>query len=81
MKEKRKNMKPEDFVIVWQTSESVDEVAARLGLRKTSCQQKATQMRRKGVPLKKMYKSRRFSSEKWAALASLARHIEKRGAA
>lgn len=38
---------------IWQASETLDEVAQKLGNTKTNCSSRAAQLRRKGVLLKK----------------------------
>lgn len=43
----------ENFVRVWQTSESVNEVANKLSISKLGASVKASHMRKAGVPLKK----------------------------
>jgi biotin operon repressor len=43
----------ESFVRVWQTSESVNEVANKLNISKLGASVKASHMRKAGVPLKK----------------------------
>lgn len=44
---------PADFVKVWQTAESVNEVADRMGMSKLGASVKASHLRKAGVPLKK----------------------------
>jgi hypothetical protein len=44
---------PEDFVKVWQTAESVNEVADKMSMSKLGASVKASHLRKAGVPLKK----------------------------
>ena len=45
---------PDEFVVAWTTSATVDEVAARLKLPKPIVSARASAYRRRGVQLKKM---------------------------
>jgi hypothetical protein len=49
---------PEKFVEVWQTSNSADEVAKKLGLKLASVKAKAAVYRRKDIKLKKFPSTR-----------------------
>ena len=51
---KKKSIKAERFVTVWQTSSSVDEVCERTGMNKKSASVRACLYRKKGVNLKHM---------------------------
>lgn len=61
---------PQEFVLAWQESETIDDVAERLGMNKMSVRQRAYSYRRKGVPLKSM----RTGANKvdWESLVALA---------
>lgn len=61
---------PEDFVIAWQSSTTIDEVAVKLDMSRMSVRQRAYSYRRKGVPLKSMRSSVRRVD--WEALRDLA---------
>lgn len=53
--EVKKPISAEQFIRVWQTSKTVGEVAKRLGYKhNTTPTSRATDMRRKGVPLQRM---------------------------
>ena len=52
------NVAAQEFVRVWQTSESLDEVAERLRMPKAIAAARAAGYREKGVPLKKMRRRR-----------------------
>lgn len=45
---------PEDFVVAWMTSTSLEEVAQTTGLGKNACKQRAKRLRELGVKLKFM---------------------------
>lgn len=55
---KQRDVTPEEFVTVWQTSVSVDEVCRRTGLNKNAAAARACKYRKAGVPLKDMKKAR-----------------------
>jgi hypothetical protein len=59
------------FIQTWQTSESVAEVADKLGLHYVSAFQRAARMRERGVPLKEMSGRR----EDYESLADFAREF------
>jgi len=61
---------PEEFVLAWQESDTIDAVAERVGMNKMSVRQRAYSYRRKGVPLKSM----RTGANKvdWESLKALA---------
>jgi len=61
---------PQEFVLAWQESDTIDDVAERLGMNKMSVRQRAYSYRRKGVPLKSM----RTGANKvdWESLKALA---------
>jgi len=68
---------PEEFVRVWQTCRTVDEVAKKLNLTKRACYQRAVAYRKKGVALKKYPVGRHGAHHDidYASLASLARSL------
>jgi len=53
---KHKKIPPETFVIVWQTSKSIDEFVERTGLNQPAAVTRANTYRKKGVPLKRFSK-------------------------
>tara|TARA_R100000808_G_scaffold1135_1_gene5274 strand:- start:1529 stop:1828 length:300 start_codon:yes stop_codon:yes gene_type:complete len=68
------------FVDAWQTSESYEEVLEKLGFEDTQKERsfigvKASYARKKGIPLKKLYRKKRdgHSRVDWDALAERAR--------
>lgn len=63
-------VKPEEFVRIWQTSASMDEVLVALpDMDYYAICQRASRYRRAGVPLKSMPRKR---ANKWDALKQLA---------
>src|SRR5436309_1183872 len=56
MAKKQYNVTPEQFVQAWQTSESAQEVADRLGMPKAIVLARASTYRQQGINLKKMKK-------------------------
>lgn len=73
MKTNAPTVTPEEFVQAWQTSESLDEVAKRLGLYRSLCYSRAAHYRRKGVALKEFP---RKASLDWAGLQRLAESLK-----
>jgi len=59
---------PEQFVEIWQTASSIEEVSKQAGIKPESARMRASQYRKKGVPLKRMTRS----SRSWKELATLA---------
>jgi len=53
MRKGRKQLMAEEFVRIWQTSNSVQEVAEKTGYKSTTLSVKANSLRRMGIPLKK----------------------------
>lgn len=51
---KKYNVSPEEFVVAWEESGSVDEVSSRLGMPKPNVTARASSYRAKGVTLKQM---------------------------
>ena len=75
----KKHLAAEEFVIIWQSSSTIDEVMRRTGLTRGSATARASKYRSKGVPLKRMHSgSQKYTQEKWSSLAGLARRVEKR---
>lgn len=72
---KRNGSDAELFVRTWQASRTVDEVAATLGLAKSSVIQRAAIYRKKGIPLRKLYRGGNGSLDV-ARLAAIARGEE-----
>ena len=62
---------PEQFVEIWQTASSIDEVSKQAGIKPESARMRASLYRKKGVPLKRMTRSRRS----WEDLAEFARLV------
>ena len=61
----------EAFVEIWQTSETVQEVADRTGLSKQHVQNQAANIRKQDVPLKRMNPPKKILNyDKLAALAN-----------
>jgi len=53
--ELRVSVDAEDFIRIWESSENLDEVVERTGLKRSSASQRATTLRKNyGIPLKKM---------------------------
>ena len=70
-KYKSSGVTPEEFIKVWQTSKTLDEVAERTGIEKNAAAAKASGYRKKRVPLK------RFKEPlDWERLAELAKEIK-----
>ena len=61
VKPKRPRIGIESFVKAWETSDTIEEIANKLGAKKTSILSRASQLRSKGLPLKKL-KSQRKSN-------------------
>ena len=59
---------PLGFVEVWQTSETLQEAADKLGMTTKTASLKASRFRKKGVPLKNF----RTASVDWAAVTKYA---------
>ena len=64
----------DDFVVHWMTSTSVTEVAEKSGLKESTCTQKASTLRSKGVPLKKF--ARKIGGVDYEALAAKVKSLE-----
>ena len=64
----------DDFVVHWMTSTSVAEVAEKSGLKESTCTQKASTLRSKGVPLKKF--ARKTGGVDYEALAAKVKSLE-----
>lgn len=56
------NYSNEDFTKVWNECTTVEEVSARTGMPKPSCQSKASILRKKGFALKMLQRGRRKTS-------------------
>lgn len=48
------NVGPEDFIVVWESSDTAEEVETKTGIPKAICQARASGYRKLGIPLKKM---------------------------
>lgn len=73
MSEASKKLK--EFVEVWQSSDNADEVAEKLKLSSGSVRGTASQLRKKGVPLKYMRRGLRGNVD-YGELAELARKLD-----
>lgn len=73
-----KNISPEDFIVAWQTSESIQACAATTGLSYDGCRQRAKRLRKAGVKLKMMTirRSTTFDSLRVAQLNALAKKYQ-----
>ncbi len=66
----------ETFVRIWQTSDSVREVAERAGTTRGAASTRASVMRRNGVPLRYFNEARDREPVDWDGLADIARSVE-----
>ena len=69
-----KRLEAKKFIQVWQTSSSTAEAAQRLNMKKTAVASRASQYRRKGIPLKKY--DRGATALDIPSLADYARSLE-----
>ena len=69
-----KKIGPEEFIKVWQTSDSLADVATKTGLANNSVRSRGIYYRKKGVPLKKLAGPYRND---WKALAEYAAEFVK----
>lgn len=71
---KRASCTDEDFIASWQGNDNVEAVATLLGMKPASIEQRARNMRKHGVPLKRYAaKARTVKDEAyWARMAALA---------
>ena len=67
----KKDISPEEFIRVWCTSESLEEVANQTGKTPKSLSVRASQYRRKGVALKKFTRGGGQPRHDWNRLAAL----------
>ena len=74
-KTKRDRISAEKFIEIWQTSNSVEEVATQTGLSRSTCSGRAVRFRKNKVPLKMFPRTGRPQKD-WSALAELARSFE-----
>ena len=51
---KREHVTAEEFVRIWQSSETTAEVAEKTGLKKSGVSNRASRFKTKGIPLKDM---------------------------
>jgi biotin operon repressor len=70
------NATPEEFITTWQQSEGSQEVADTFGCSSKAVSLRASQYRKRGVPLKKFPRGHRLD---WAALTNLAEKLGKNG--
>ena len=76
VKTRRPSVSPRDFVVAWQTSETVEQVASATGMTVTAASRRASSYRKRGVSLKLFRRGR--GNTNWAALSDLARRVKKR---
>jgi len=62
-----------EFIKAWQSSESNNDVLLKLGMNRTTASQRASALRSKGIPLKKMPYGNRKPD--WASMAEYARQL------
>jgi|TARA_A100001518_G_C1193444_1_gene38453 hypothetical protein len=76
MSKKNGIISAEDFITAWQTSESMPEFVEKTSMTPRGASVRASQYRKKGVPLKKFVAvgSRRLD---WSKLSSLAEELAK----
>ena len=74
----KSNHTPKRFIALWQKSDSPDEVATKLGLKKATVIQIASNYRsKKKVPLHKMPRGVYKGVYDWEALAKFAKSLRK----
>jgi len=61
-----------DFVTVWQTSSTLDEVCDQTGLSRKTASARAANYRRNGVPLQRFSRPKMLNYEELAVLAEAA---------
>lgn len=71
---KRQHQRPEDFIRAWQTSENAAEAAEKIGITEPNARTRATNYRKRGIPLKR-FPGGRFTTEFLGELADLARSL------
>ena len=71
-----KKLTPEEFVKVWQTSESIREVCDKTGLTNGGANSRALLYRKNGVPLKRFPRGGTVPRLDYKALAKLASSIK-----
>ena len=76
-----KRVSPESFIKAWQTSGSIEVVMKKTGMKFTAVRSRADSYRRKGVPLKKLYRHASYSNKKldWKKLTEYARSLLREG--
>lgn len=67
----------EEFVRIWQTSETLDEVMQRTGMPRNNCASRASYYRKNGVALKNFVSPH---SNAWGELRVLAQSLQEQGA-
>lgn len=68
----RPNCSWEDFIRIWQSSTSTEEVAKRTGLSPDICKQRAYRLREQGAPLRRMPRIQPKNRIDWDSLVKLA---------
>lgn len=63
---------PEDFVTKWQKSDTIEEFIKATGLSEGGAQSRASNYRKRGIPLKKLKKTNPRQRTDWDALKKLA---------
>jgi hypothetical protein len=69
----RNTITPEEFIRAWQSSETLDEAAQKLGTYKSVCHSRAAYYRTKGVPLKPLMTRKAIC---WSELQNLAETLQ-----
>jgi response regulator of citrate/malate metabolism len=75
-KARKAEVTAENFVRAWQTSETIEEVCQKTGMTRISCRQRAYQLRKKEVPLKKVVGGIGGRKVDYDALKKLAESLE-----
>ena len=68
-----KRISAKEFIRIWQTSKTLDDVCDHFGLSKSSASTRATNFRTKGVMLKSFNSSRKGTD--WKAMADYANSL------
>jgi hypothetical protein len=69
------NPSPEQFVLTWQQSTTLREVAKKLRMERGACRVRASRYRRQGVPLKELAEPLDMLPLDWHALAKYAADV------
>jgi len=74
MRRNHHNVDARTFIQAWQTSNTVGEVIRKTGLLEATARQRASNYRKRGIPLRRMNRGR--PRVDWEALAQFARDLE-----